>query len=319
MLGTGIFMLFLSFKLALFTLLPALFVYIITRFISPWVKRQNLGSLQSLGGLSSEIQQSLSNFKVIVAFNRLDYFRDKFQESNEQNHTAAVKSGVASNIFLPIYTLAASIAQVLSICIGIYMIKEGNLTIGLLIGFQLYVTNFYSPLRQIAALWASFQLSLASLDRISEVFSMESDLEIISTPDTQGDSQAPILEFRDVSFYYTDGKNILDHISFALEKGKTYALVGPTGGGKTTTASLMARLYDPVSGLVMLAGRDIRTYSPQERTQKIGFILQEPFLFAGTVRENVFYGNEAYLKYSAEKLDSVLSESKLISLLSHFE
>ena len=128
-----------------------------------------------------------------------------------------------------------------------------------------------------------------------------------------------MLEFRDVSFHYTEGKNILSHISFALEKGKTYALVGPTGGGKTTTASLMARLYDPSSGVVMLAGRDIRAYSPEERTQKIGFILQEPFLFAGTVRENVFYGNEEYLKYSTEKLDSVLSESKLSSLLSHFE
>jgi ATP-binding cassette, subfamily B, bacterial len=134
-----------------------------------------------------------------------------------------------------------------------------------------------------------------------------------------GDLRAPMLEFRDVSFYYTDGKNILSNISFALEKGKTYALVGPTGGGKTTTASLMTRLYDPSSGVVMLAGRDVRTYTPTERTQKIGFILQEPFLFAGTVRENVFYGNEEYLKYSTEKLDSVLSESKLSSLLSHFE
>ena len=87
-----------------------------------------------------------------------------------------------------------------------------------------------------------------------------------------------------------------------LERGKTYALVGPTGGGKTTTASLMARLYDPTSGTVLLEGKDIRAYSPEERTRKIGFILQEPFLFTGTVRENILYGNEPYQAYSNEQV-----------------
>jgi ATP-binding cassette subfamily B protein len=79
-----------------------------------------------------------------------------------------------------------------------------------------------------------------------------------------------------------------------MEKGKTYALVGPTGGGKTTTASLIARLYDPTEGIVLLDGKDIRTYNTSERTRKIGFILQEPFLFSGTVKDNILYGNERY-------------------------
>ncbi len=218
---------------------------------------------------------------------------------------------------MPIYGLAANLAQLVALAFGIYLITTGHLTVGLLIGFQLYVTNFYSPLRQLAALWSSFQLSLASLDRISEVLSMESDLPQLPSPKVIHDDH--LLEFSKVSFHYPNGKTILHEIDLVLEKGKTYALVGPTGGGKTTTASIMARLYDASSGEIRLSGRDIRTYSTEERTKKIGFILQEPFLFSGTVRDNIFYGNEEYAKKSHEELDTALANSGFADLLKRFE
>lgn len=185
MAGTGIFMLFLSFRLGLASLLPALLVFFITQIISPVVQRKNLASLRSLGGMSSEIQESLGNFKVIVAFNRLDYFRNKFQESNDENFRASIASGIASNVFMPIYGLSANVAQVAALTYGVYLITTGHLTMGLLIGFQFYVNNFYSPLRQLAALWSSFQLSLASLERISEVLTLESNMEVIKNPDQE--------------------------------------------------------------------------------------------------------------------------------------
>lgn len=143
------------------------------------MKRQNLESLRSLGDISSEIQESLGNFKAIVAFNRLDYFREKFKESNDMNYRASIRSGIAGNVFTPIYGLTSNIAQIIALCFGIYLIREGDLTIGLLIGFQFYVNNFYNPLRQIAVMWSSFQLAMASLDRISEVLSLDSDMKII--------------------------------------------------------------------------------------------------------------------------------------------
>jgi ATP-binding cassette subfamily B protein len=121
-----------------------------------------------------------------------------------------------------------------------------------------------------------------------------------------------------VHFHYPGSSEILHDISFELEEGKAYALVGPTGGGKTTTALLMARLYDPSQGAILLSGRDIRSYTPAERARKIGFILQEPFLFSGTVRENLLYGNEKYHDYSNEKLSGVLEEAGLSRLLSRF-
>src|SRR5215831_18903005 len=317
MAGAAIFLLALNIRLGIVALIPAAGVLVFTQVISGWVKGKNLKSLQSLGGMSAEIQESMSNFKVIVAFNRLDYFRQKFQDANERNFTASVASGIANGVFMPVYGLAFNLAQLLVLAYGIYLISTGSLTIGLLIGFLLYVNSFYLPLRQVAALWSSFQLALAALDRISEVLALESNMPVIASPAGKK-VRAEVLEFENVHFSYPGGQEVLRGSSFTLESGKTYALVGPTGGGKTTTASLMARLYDPTGGRVLLDGKDIRSYKPEDRTKKIGFILQEPFLFTGTIRDNVLYGNEKFRSYSDDELISLLNQRNVGSLLSRF-
>lgn len=316
MTGAAIFLLSLNIRLGTAALLPALGILIFSRATSSWIKAKNMKSLQTLGGMSSEVQESLNNFKVIVAFNRSDYFRSKFNAANDKNFAASMSSGFANGILMPLYGFSSHLAQLLVVTYGIYMIGTGAVTLGLLIGFLIYVNSFYGPLRQLATVWSSFQLALASMDRISEVMGLESDMPVIAAPaSAQSES---VLTFRNVSFHYPNGNNVLRDISFELEKGKAYALVGPTGGGKTTTALLMARLYDPTNGTVLLNGRDIRSYSPDERAQKIGFIPQEPFLFSGTVRDNILYGNEKYRDYSSEKLTAVLEEANLSRLLARF-
>jgi ATP-binding cassette subfamily B protein len=316
MVGAGIFLVSLDVRLGAAALVPALGVLIVTQLISPWVKRRNVKNLQSVGGMSAEIQESLNNFKVIVAFNRTDYFRNKFNEANEQNFSSAVAAGVASNIFMPIYGLAQNLAQIVVIAYGIYLVDAGGITIGLLIGFLLYVNSFYMPLRQLAAMWAQLQLALAAVDRISEVLALEPNMPLVAATPT---GSTAVMKFENVTFGYREGQSILRDSSFSLEKGKTYALVGPTGGGKTTTASLMARLHDPISGVVLLDGKDVRSYSPEDRTEKIGFILQEPFLFTGTVRDNIVYGNPRYRDLSSEQLIEVLKAHHLGELLVRFE
>jgi ATP-binding cassette subfamily B protein len=319
MIGAAIFLLSLNFRLGAAALLPALGVLIVTQALSAWVKTRNLKSLQSLGGMSAEIQESLSNFRVIVAFNRLDYFRRKFNEANEQNFTASVSAGIATGVFMPIYGLAFNLAQVIVLSYSIYLVEAGQMGVGLLIAFLLYVNNFYNPLRQIAAVWSSLQLALAALDRISDVFALETNMPVIPVS-AGGMSPSPsLLEFDGVSFTYPAGQEVLSNSSFALQKGKTYALVGPTGGGKTTTASLMARLYDPSKGRVLLDGRDIRSYPPEERARKIGFILQEPFLFTGNIRDNILYGDGQYGAHTNEELLALLKEHHLDGLLKRFE
>jgi ATP-binding cassette subfamily B protein len=313
--GAGIFLLSLDIKLGLAALLPAFGVLLLTRGTSAWIKHKNMGSLQALGGMSSEVQESLNNFKVIVAFNRVDYFRWKFNTANEKNFTASVSAGYANNVFMPLYGLASHLAQLSVVAYGIYLIEAGQVTLGLLIGFLLYVNNFYGPMRQLATVWSSFQLAMAALDRISEVLALESNMPVIGAVPAESDS---VLSFRQVWFGYPDGKEVLRDVSFEMERGKAYALVGPTGGGKTTTANLMARLYDPTQGSVLLNGRDIRSYTADERAQKIGFILQDPFLFSGTVRDNIVYGNESYRNHSTSQLAEVLAEANLSTLVSRF-
>jgi ATP-binding cassette subfamily B protein len=158
---------------------------------------------------------------------------------------------------------------------------------------------------------------MAGSDRISHILNLESNLPVLRND--QREKSHALLEFRDVHFGYEGGVEILHNINFALEPGKTYALVGPTGGGKTTTASLLSRLYDPVSGTVLLDGKDIRAYEPEERTRKIGFILQEPFLFTGTVRDNILYGNEKLIGFSNAQLEEVIRNANLQRLLDIFE
>jgi ATP-binding cassette subfamily B protein len=313
--GAAIFLVSLNIKLGFAALLPALGVLVFTRGTSAWIKRKNLRSLQSLGGMSSEVQESLNNFKVIVAFNRVDYFKWKFNSANEKNFAASVSAGYANNVFMPLYGLASHMAQLVVVAYGIYLIEAGQVTLGLLIGFLFYVNNLYGPMRQLATVWSSFQLAMAGVDRISEVLALESNLPVVEARAADSDS---VLSFRQVWFQYPDGKEVLRDVSFEMEKGKAYALVGPTGGGKTTTASLMARLYDPTQGSVLLHGRDIRSYTPEERAQKIGFILQDPFLFSGTVRDNIVYGNPPFKDYSSQQLASVLEEANLSTLISRF-
>jgi ATP-binding cassette subfamily B protein len=318
MAGAGIFLLSINLQLGSAALAPAVALLVFTRALSPWVKRTNARSLRAVGGLSAEVAESLNNFKVVVAFNRRDFFRERFEAANADNYRTAIGAGIANNTFTPVFGLASNLAQLIVLVYGVYLITAGSFTLGLLIGFLSYVSNFYNPLRQLAALWSNFQVALASWDRISAILTMQNDMQVLPKAGEPEPGSA-VLAFKDVSFSYSNEKQVLRHVTFELEPGKTYALVGPTGGGKTTTASLMARLFDATEGTVLLNGRDIRTYSAAERTKKVGFILQEPTLFSGTVRDNILYGNEAYKGMTNDELLAAIKDAGLESLLVRFD
>ena len=316
--GIGIFIFFINWKLALVTLSSALALLIVAYFLSPWINRKNRSSLQALGGLSAEIQESLTNFKVIVSFDRRDYFKDSFEKANAQNYVSSVGAGIANTISSPIYDFAGNIAQALVLVYGIHLIISGDLMVGILVSFLSYTDRFYTPLRQMASVFASAQQALAGWNRISEILRLESDMQVV--PDGQKNpASGHVVRFDHVGFAYSEDKQILKDVSFTFDQGKTYAIVGPTGGGKSTIASVMSRLFDPQKGTIYLEGRDIKSYTPEERTQKIGFILQDQYLFTGTVGENIVYGNPDYLEYSKPRLEKEIHDLGLDALLEKFE
>jgi ATP-binding cassette subfamily B protein len=317
MIGAGVFLFSIKPILALAALAPAFILWIFTRSVSLWVKNRNTVSLRSTGLLSAEIQESLDNFKVIVAFNRRDYFRQRFENVNTENYKNAVKAGISNNIFTPVYGFLANIGQLIVLSFGIYLIIAGEFSIGLLISFLAYITQFYNPLRQIAALWANFQVALAGWDRISQILDLDNNLPVI--PSLPRDETDAIVSFRNVSFGYVENSKVLNNVSFNLERGMTHAFVGPTGGGKTTTASLIARLYDPDAGQILFNGVDIRSIDTATRVAKIGFILQETFLFTGTVKDNILYGNPCFYGLSNEDLMKELKEVGLDDLIDRFD
>ena len=316
-LGAGIFVIFINWKLALAALIPAILTFIFTWIVSPSVKKRTRASLKATGTLTADAQESMTNFKVILAFNRRDYFAQKFAEVNEKNYKAAIHAGVGNELFTPIFEWASNLGLLIVLGYGIFLISNGALAIGVLVSFVMYVTRFYDPLREMARMWSTFQTALAAWDRVGEILHLKSNLEIVESAENR--ERKGVIAFEKVFFSYPDGDVVLKNANFVFEKGKTYALVGPTGGGKTTIASLIARLYDPTSGTVFLDGKDIRSYAPEDRSQKIGFILQEPFLFSGTVRENIVYGNPFYEGDKMKDLEKNLKDSGLSDLLVRFD
>lgn len=315
----AVFMLALEPRLGSAGLLPGVCILIFVKLINPWVKHKNAVSMKKFGLLSGEIQENLSNFRTILAFNRRDFFRAKFEQANNDNYKTSLISGFANATYAPVFTLFSNIAQLIVLAYGIYLVSTGNFTIGILISYIAYVQSFYRPLRQIATLWASFQTAMASWDRISIILNLESDIQSPSDQPEVPNNNAPLLQFTNVSFQYPNGKKVLDGINIELHKGKTYAFVGPTGGGKTTTASLIARLYDPNEGEISLDGIPLKDYDAATLSSKIGFILQEPFLFNGTLRDNIIYGNTKLKEISDDGLMKLLIEEGFEKLIRKFE
>lgn len=179
LLGIGIFVFVLNARMAVVMLTSAVVIIAATRMLSGWVQRTNKQSLEAEGALSGEIQENLDNFKVLVAFHRQDYFLESVQRINEKSRVGLFRAQIASGIFNPLYNAAGNLAQVALLVYGVILIREGQLSTGLLIGFLVYAQKFYEPLRILGTLWGSFQSTMAAWTRIEEILRLNSSLKVI--------------------------------------------------------------------------------------------------------------------------------------------
>lgn len=327
LLGIAAFIIYLDWKLALVLLSSTLFLFIFTRLLSPLLERKNRQSSAALGDFTAGVTEQLSNFKAIVAFDRRNFFEQFLGGLNKQAYKRSRLSEFLNQLFAPFYDFAGYISQAIVLAIGLYFVVQGEITIGLLIAFLNYAIRFYDPLRWVANIFSDIQVSLASWGRVRDILALESNVVTLKEGNTlqQDIEDDVVLVFDRVDFGYehfseekTELHLVLKDVSFALRKGKTYALVGPTGGGKSTIASLMARLYDPVSGTVFWKEKDIRTYERDELSASIGVILQDPFLFSGTIADNIRYGKESLKDMSDEGLDGLLKKKGMEEIIKRF-
>jgi len=177
--GIGVFVIYLNPKLGLITVSVSLVLYFISAILAPIVKQKNKEKLNAEGNYSAQVQESLNNFRVIVAFNRKDYFKEKLAEINEKSYKAGLWSSILNEVFKPIYDFAANFAQVIVLIFGIYFISKGELTIGFLIAYISYTQKFYDPLRILGVIWGNIQSALAAWSRLQDILNLKSDLQVI--------------------------------------------------------------------------------------------------------------------------------------------
>lgn len=323
LIGIGVFIVFLHRELGIATISVAVILFVVTRFSNSVLQRVNKKSLDTVGNYSAEVQTQIENMKAIIAFRRRDYFVNTLEIQNNGVLRASKIAGITNGLIAPLYNFAGNIAQVVILLYGLYLISQDALTIGVLISFIAYASKFFEPLRIIASLWGSVQKAIAGWKRIIAVLQLQSSL-VVHPDGEQSQSHNSqtenIVSFSDVSFGYEEGSMILHKVHFDIAAGQTVALVGPTGGGKSTLASLMMRLYDTTAGTITFCGRNIHCYSTEELSQKIGFIIQDPIVFSGTVGENIVLGHPHHTEnYSADVLQEKIDELGLQSIIDKFQ
>jgi ABC-type multidrug transport system fused ATPase/permease subunit len=237
--------------------------------------------------LTGEIAESYAGVRVTQAFAREAPSQERFDGINNDNRVANVKANTLSSMLLPVVELCNAAATVAVIAYGGLLIVQGEATLGVLVAFLAYITRFFQPIRTLTQFYNQLQAATAAAEKV---------FELLDEPVTLQESAHPVrlsrirgeIEFRDVSFSY-GREPVLDDISFHAHPGEMIALVGHTGAGKTTIASLLTRFYDPLEGQILLDGVDLREVAFDSLRRGVGLVLQDNFLFSGTIADNIAF------------------------------
>ena len=289
LLGIVVAMLFLDFRLALvcFTIIPAMLLT--TSFFASRARRAFRQTRETVGDVTAGLQEEIVGVREAQAFNRVEANIVRFRERNAANRAANVQAVAVTSAFAPAIDVLSTLSIALVIGFGGYLVYAGSLTVGLLAAFLIYVQQFFRPVQLASQVYTQAQSALAGAERIYEI--LDEQPEPADPPGTPefGKVEGSIA-FVNVSFAYDRDRPVLSGVSFRVEPGQTVALVGATGAGKTTIANLIPRFYDVTGGSVKIDGRDVREMTRRSVRRNVATVLQEPFLFSGTISENISYG-----------------------------
>ena len=288
-LTSSIFMLFINWKLALIIIaIIPIIVYIAIQF-----RKRILLQYRTVRKFNSKItgayNENISGVRVVKALGRESENLQEFETLTSEMYEAGFRAAWLSALFLPAVQFITAIALGSIIIIGGIQVENGGMTVGGIQAFVSYITFMMWPIQDLARIYAELQQAIASGERIFKLLATEPDVSNIDNPITVNTVHGEI-EFDHVDFYYEDEKPVLQDFSVKVNQGETIALVGPTGGGKTTIVNLLCRFFEPKRGVIMINGIDYTKLSLESIQSRIGIVLQTPYLFSGTIRENIRYG-----------------------------
>ena len=289
LIGIVVAMLFLNWNLALacFTIIPIMLF--LTSFFARRARRAFRLTRETVGDVTAGAQEDITGVREAQAFNRTEENIARFRRRNAANRDANVQAVAITSAFSPAIDVLSTLATALVIGYGGYLVFAGSLSVGVLTAFLIYVQQFFRPIQLTSQVYTQAQAAVAGAERIYNI--LDEEPEPADPPNARklGPARGRI-SFQHVTFEYDPGRPVLHDVDFVVEPGQTVALVGPTGAGKTTIASLVPRFYDATEGTVRIDGRDIREMARKNLRANIGIVLQESFLFSGTIAENIGYG-----------------------------
>jgi ATP-binding cassette subfamily B multidrug efflux pump len=314
LIGIVVAMLILDWRLALvcFTIIPVMLLTNV--YFARRARRAFRATRETVGDVTAGLQEEIVGVREAQAFNRTEANIERFRERNAANRAANVQAVAITSAFAPAIDVLSTLATAIVIGFGGYLVVTGALTVGLLTAFLIYVQQFFRPVQLASQVYTQAQAALAGAERIYNILDEKPE-----PPDPPGkaklDHVEGTIEFENVTFAYEPGRPVLHEVSLEVEPGQTLALVGPTGAGKTTIANLIPRFYDVGAGAVRVDGRDVREVERRSLRTRIATVLQEPFLFSGTVAENIGYGRSGASREEIEGAARAVSAHDFISAL----
>ncbi|MEL7636234.1 MAG: ABC transporter ATP-binding protein [Anaerolineaceae bacterium] len=288
--GVAAILLSMNIRLTLLTLIPIPIIIFALIGYSKIVRPAFKNRQQSIGELNAVLNDSLSGIREVKAFAREEDALDRVDSKIQLVLHKNLRALKLMAIFNPIFDFAAGIGQLLVIFFGARMAIAGTLTIADLVAFFLYLDSFYTPIRSLGNSMEAVQESLAGFERIADILTVSPEITSPANPHTFIEPIQGHIRLEDVCFHYTEGEEVLTTINLDIQAGTTVALVGPTGVGKTTLVSLIPRFYDVISGNISIDGVDVREFDLDQLHESVSMVLQDVFLFHGTIRENILFG-----------------------------
>lgn len=317
LIGVTAILLSMNVRLTLLTLIPIPLIIFALIGYSKLVRPAFKTRQQSLGELNAVLNDSLSGIREVKAFAREEDELDKVDNKIQLVLHKNLRALKLMAIFNPIFDLAAGIGQLLVIFFGARMAIGGTLSIANLVAFFLYLDSFYTPVRNLGNSMEAVQESLAGFERIADILIVPPE---IASPAEPHEFPEPIrgnVRFENVGFHYNPGEEVLTDINLEIPAGSTIALVGPTGVGKTTLVSLIPRFYDVTQGSVFIDGVDVRDIALEQLHQSVSMVLQDVFLFHGTVRENILFGKPDATEEEMIRAAQIANAAEFIDQMPH--